>query len=402
MNRKRISAFVLAAALLVTSLQVSSKTVYATPSEAKLNEVKSEINALLSEQGAVEHQISEVQLQVAAMMAQIDQLVMEMDVQAGEVEAAQIELDDSIALQEKQYADMKVRIRYMYENSNDSVFSIFLESKSFSDMLNRIRYMQDVYKYDRELLTAYEENTKHIESVKAQLEYELEQMQVLEADYEQQKADLEAYQYQLTLTAQDYAEQIEAAEALAAQYERQVAAEKAEEERKRREEEARRAAANGTGGTYTPSTSGGGGSTVNGYYAQADSLHDGSNPGYATSVSGSSIVAYARQFLGNPYVWGGTDLVNGTDCSGFTQGVLRSFGISINRTAAMQARQGQAVSYEFAQPGDLVFYAYSSGYVFHVGIYEGNGMIIHASSPSTGIIESSANYNTIYCIKRMH
>lgn len=123
------------------------------------------------------------------------------------------------------------------------------------------------------------------------------------------------------------------------------------------------------------------------------------NPG-ASSTTGEAVVAFAKQFLGNPYVWGGNDLNTGVDCSGFTQQVFLNFGIQLNRTADAQRSNGRAISLSEAQPGDLVFYG-SSGYASHVALYIGNGQVIHASSPSTGIIISNVNYRTPIQVNRV-
>ena len=111
------------------------------------------------------------------------------------------------------------------------------------------------------------------------------------------------------------------------------------------------------------------------------------------TATGQSVVDYAMQFRGNPYVWGGTSLTNGTDCSGFTQSVLANFGISISRTAASQSGGGTAVDMSNLQPGDLLFYDNGSG-IGHVSMYIGNGQVVHASNEQTGIIVSSVDYRT--------
>lgn len=112
------------------------------------------------------------------------------------------------------------------------------------------------------------------------------------------------------------------------------------------------------------------------------------------SSTGEQIVAYALQFVGNPYVWGGTSLTDGADCSGFTQSVFAAFGIYLPRTAEEQAYGGGTpVDLGSLQPGDLIFYS-DGGYIGHVSIYIGNGQVVHASSPSTGIIVSDRSYRS--------
>lgn len=112
------------------------------------------------------------------------------------------------------------------------------------------------------------------------------------------------------------------------------------------------------------------------------------------------LVNYAKQFLGNPYVWGGTSLTNGADCSGFVLSIFKKYGVSLPHHSASQAKLGTQVSLSEAMPGDLVFYA-KNGTVNHVAIYIGNGQVIHASSPKTGIKISNVSYRTPYCVRRV-
>lgn len=115
----------------------------------------------------------------------------------------------------------------------------------------------------------------------------------------------------------------------------------------------------------------------------------------STSSVRQSVVNFALQFVGNPYVWGGTSLTNGADCSGFTQSVLANFGVSIPRTAGAQSQSGTPVSVSDVQPGDLLFYSGSGDYgIGHVSMYIGNGQVVHASNSSTGIIVSDMGYRT--------
>lgn len=111
------------------------------------------------------------------------------------------------------------------------------------------------------------------------------------------------------------------------------------------------------------------------------------------SATRTAIVAYAKQFLGNPYVYGGTSLTNGADCSGFTQSVFAHFGITTGRSSRDQAANGKQISLSAIQPGDLLFYA-SGSYINHVAIYIGDGKIIHSSNPTTGITITKYNYRT--------
>lgn len=113
-----------------------------------------------------------------------------------------------------------------------------------------------------------------------------------------------------------------------------------------------------------------------------------------------SLVSYATQFVGNPYVWGGTSLTNGADCSGFVLSVYAKYGIYLPHHAASQAGCGTRISASEAQPGDLFFYGNGSG-INHVAIYIGNGQVVHASSPKTGIKISNANYRNPVCVVRI-
>lgn len=118
------------------------------------------------------------------------------------------------------------------------------------------------------------------------------------------------------------------------------------------------------------------------------------------SATGNNIANFALKFVGNPYVWGGTSLTRGADCSGFVKSVYSNFGIGLNRTSRAQASNGTAVSLNALQPGDLVFYA-PSGRISHVAMYIGGGKIVHASTPRTGIVVSSVSYSTPYCARRI-
>ena len=119
----------------------------------------------------------------------------------------------------------------------------------------------------------------------------------------------------------------------------------------------------------------------------------------SSSDLGQQIASYAVQFVGNPYVYGGTSLTNGADCSGFVQSVFANFGIGLSRTAASQAGGGTSVSLDSLQAGDLLFYS-SSGSIDHVALYIGGGQIVHAANSASGIIISNAYYSTPVAARR--
>lgn len=152
-------------------------------------------------------------------------------------------------------------------------------------------------------------------------------------------------------------------------------------------------ASGGSGSTTKPSTNASGGSGSSGSSGTTSSGSAGSSAG-AVSASRANIANYAIQFVGNPYVYGGTSLTSGADCSGFVQSVMKHFGTSLPRTSRDQANCGRGISSSEMRPGDLVFYAGSGGTINHVAIYIGNGQVCHASNAKTGIKISTWNYRS--------
>ena len=115
--------------------------------------------------------------------------------------------------------------------------------------------------------------------------------------------------------------------------------------------------------------------------------------------NGQAVVDYACQFVGNPYVWGGTSLTNGVDCSGFTMQILGKYGVSLPHSSSAQPGCGTIINSSDAQPGDLFFYGSGSS-ISHVAIYIGDGQIVHASNSRDGIKVSNAYYRTPICVAR--
>lgn len=202
------------------------------------------------------------------------------------------------------------------------------------------------------------------------------------------KAKQEAAVYKANIRKQN--DEIKKLEAAAAQKQSEIdKAKKAQEEAKRAQEEALRRQAE----SDSAKESSGGGSSGS---------SSGSSNGYASASSysgsgskGQQIANYACQFIGNPYVPGGTSLTEGADCSGFVWRVYKDFGYSVPRTSYSLRSAGTGVSYSEAQPGDVVCYA------GHVGIYIGNGQIVHASTQRTGIKITHATYKEILSVRRI-
>lgn len=364
----------------------------------QLDSVNDQINALSGEKDDVDAQISELTGQIAEIMASVSLLEDEIADTQVQIEQAQKDYDEAKAKEEAQYHAMKKRIQYLYEKGETSYLELLMEAKSWADMLNKAEYVQEIYTYDRKMLDNYAATVQEVAQLKESLEEQKSELEASEYELEQEKDSLQVSLDEQKELAADYEVQLAKAKQEAAAYKAKIkqqnaeiqklasqeAARKAEEEARKREEEAQKkkqnsqSAQNSSNGTATASS--GGAKTV---------------PPKIGGGSGSDIAQYACQFVGNPYVPGGTSLTNGADCSGFTQSVYRVYGYSIPRNSSSQRSAGREVSYEEAQPGDLICYA------GHVAIYLGNGRIVHASSVKTGIKYGNATYKPILSVRRI-
>lgn len=366
--------------------------------QGQLDSVNDQINDLSGEKDDVDAQISELTGQIAEIMASVSLLEDEIADTQVQIEQAQKDYDEAKAKEEAQYHAMKKRIQYLYEKGETSYLELLMEAKSWSDMLNKAEYVQEIYTYDRKMLDNYAATVQEVAQLKESLEEQKSELEAAEYELEQEKASLQVSLDEQKEIAADYEVQLAKAKQEAAAYKAKIkqqnaeiqklasqeAAKKAEEEARKREEEAQKkkqnsqSTQNSSSGTATASS--GGAKTV---------------PPKIGSGSGSDIAQYACQFVGNPYVPGGTSLTSGADCSGFTQSVYRVYGYSIPRNSSSQRSAGREVSYEEAQPGDLICYA------GHVAIYLGNGRIVHASSVKTGIKYGNATYKPILSVRRI-
>ena len=175
-----------------------------------------------------------------------------------------------------------------------------------------------------------------------------------------------------------------------------------QEAKKRAEEAARNKPVSTTSSSHTSNTGTTSGSTTGSTQTTKKASVSVSSSG--SSATGSRIVSYAQQFVGNPYRYGGNSLTSGIDCSGFTQQIMAKFGYSISRTSSSQSGDGRAVSTSNLRAGDLVFYG-DGGSINHVAVYIGGGQVVHASNsapyPRGGIKISNVNYRTPICARRI-
>ena len=404
----------LVAAGLVAILGISCFQSASASALSKAKNKKSEAQTALDNANAdienIQSQQQELQSQIDALDADLVNIIMNLDILEGELSDKQTELDNVTAQlaqaqedEQNQYDAMKKRIVYMYENGDDSYIEALVGATDFSDLLNRLEYAQQIYDYDRNLLTQYQETVQQVADLKSQVETEKAELEEVQQSYQEQQASYESMIAEKQSQMSDFDTQLASAQSLAAQYKATVD----EQNEIIRQEQAAAAAAaaqNNNKGNNTTTANNNNGNTTgnnNGSNTGGDSTTGGStgggglNPSFSTSVSGSDVVSYACQFIGNPYVWGGESLTNGADCSGFIKSVYANFGISLPHSSVALQRAGSEVSYENAQPGDIVCYA------GHVAIYMGGGQIVHASSPSTGIKTGSATYRSIISVRRV-
>ena len=388
-----VLVFVLAGSLTAGACAVPN--VYAkTEAEKKRDAYKKKLKAKNSDIANIKDSQSDVKDSITAAAARMktllskqEQLKSDIKDKQNEVEQANKKLEEAKEEEQNQYDAMKLRIQYLYENSTDnSIWSAILESNGLSDMLNRIEYATDLYKSDRELMTSYQNAVKKVEDWTMELADEMDSLLALQDKYQTQQGELKTLMAKLEQQKDAYAQQLAEAQKQAQDYKKTIS----KQEAIIRAQEA--AAARANANTYD-----GGGTGASGGIASDSYLKDPDcNPSQTTDVSGADIVAFAQQFVGNPYVWGGNSLTNGVDCSGFVHQVYAHFGISTPRYSQAFKSVGQPVSYQNIQAGDVVVYP------GHVAIYIGNGNIVEAQSTRAGITNSRpVNCHTITAIRRL-
>ena len=365
--------------------------------EQNLKDKKNEINGLKDQQQTTADDIKNKSAKLDEILAAQKKLQTDITSKQAEIEQNQKDLAAAQEKQQEQYDAMKKRIQFMYENSaEDNIWTAIIESNGITDMLNRIEYVSDVYDSDRALMDSYQAAVEQVKEIGTKLDKDMNELTAMQDDYEKQQADVEAAIVALENQKEQYASQIAQAQQQADNYQNIIMAQgKIIQEQEAAAAAAAAAAARANSSSSSPSYDGGG-AGKGGSIASDYAAGGGKNPGASTGVSGSSVVSYAMQFVGNPYVWGGNSLTNGVDCSGFVHEVYAHFGISTPRYSQAFKSVGQAVSFDNIQPGDVVVYP------GHVAIYAGGGVIVEAQSTKAGITANrSVQCHTILAIRRL-
>ncbi|MCI7190976.1 MAG: NlpC/P60 family protein [Lachnospiraceae bacterium] len=384
----------------------------------KLNSVSGRIDSIQGDADAVAEEIDEADAALVETLASVEIIEEELSDKEEEIKVTTAEYEKAKEKEEEQYEAMKLRIRFMYEKGDSTYLQLLLESQNFSEAVNKAEYITQLYDYDRRMLEEYEAAKEECENLKNRLEEEKAELEAQQHELQEEQKNLETllsekqkiydnYEVQIAQARQEAAiykanikkqtEEIRNLEAASKKKDSEIeAAKKAEEEARKAQEEALRRQAEEAAGQSGESGSSSGSSSSGGSSSGSGSSGYASASSYAGSGSkGQQIASYACQFIGNPYVPGGTSLTDGADCSGFVWRVYKDFGYSVPRTSYGCRSAGTEVSYADAQPGDIVCYA------GHVGLYIGNGQLVHASTQKTGIKITNATYKEILTIRRI-
>ena len=421
--------------------------------QSQLAAQESKINNLEDQKQTLSAEIDQLDSDLVNIMVEIEILDGELSDKEAQIEQTKADLAVAEENKQKQYEAMKKRIQYLYEKGGDDAWAQMLfQASDFTSLLNQAEYVQQMYDSDRNSLEEFKETVQQVKDLGDQLDSEKAELEEMNQEYQNRQASMQTQLEEKKATSSDYDAQIAQAQNQAAQYTeliRQQNAEiqKIEEEEKKAAEEAARKAAeeaakkaaaeeaakkaqeeankkaadeaakkaaeaskkSSASGSNTAASSGSSTSSKNNTSGSSSSAATSKDNGSSSSSSsgssgssvsynptGQSVVNYACQFVGNPYVWGGTSLTNGADCSGFIMSIYAKFGVSLPHSSGAMAGCGRGVSYSEAMPGDIICYA------GHVAIYMGGGQIVHASNAKDGIkISGNAAYRPIVAVRRV-
>ncbi|MDE5718586.1 MAG: C40 family peptidase [Lachnospiraceae bacterium] len=368
--------------------------------QSQLKNAQQKANEAQEAQEGVEEEIEEIDAELVNLITDINLCEEAINDKEEEIYRTQLDYDAAVAEKDEQYASMKIRIQFMYEKGDSSYLHMFFGAANMGDMVNKAKYVEELYDYDRKLLAEYEDTVKRVQELWDTLEEDKSELETSKTELQEGQAYMEELLAQKKEEYENYGVMLTKAKQEAATYTARIKQETAqirkleEEERKRREEEERKRKEEEERKKKEQEA----------LLAQDDGDSDSEEqpkkeetpkPTSSGGGKGQDIANYACKFIGNPYVAGGTSLTNGADCSGFVMSVYKNFGINLPRSSYSQSTVGKGVSYSDARPGDVIYYG------GHVGIYIGNGQIVHASTERTGIKITSATYRNIITVRRI-
>lgn len=436
-GRQRKAILILAVFVLTVQAPLPGRASPVTRAEQERRRAEEEKSRAESEAQQLEQKLGQSRQKEQALEEELVRLLALKDILESDMEELKTQIQEADRdyrqaeeKRQRQYDILKKRIQFLYEEGDITYLDILLKAKNIGDVVSQTEYFRQLYEYDQEIIQRYEKLKQEAAGKKELLEEKQSQLEVMEEENESQQKELEGFIAARQKESSGFALELEAAQARAAQAagevirkteEIRILRARQEEERIRQEKERVRQEQESAGqesgaAGREPGAAGqeqgaagrepGGAGREPGGAGQesgsAGTAQDSAGTAGGRSVKsiggtefGRNVADYALQFIGNPYVYGGTSLTGGTDCSGYTQSVYRHFGVSIPRTSGEQAGFGREIPYEDMEPGDLVCY---SG---HVAMYIGGGRIVHASSRKEGIkVSNDPAYRTIVSIRR--
>ena len=422
-GRQRKAILILAVLVLAVQAPLPGRASPVTRAEQERRRAEEEKSRAESEAQQLEQKLGQSRQKEQALEEELVRLLALKDILESDMEELKTQIQEADRdyrqaeeKRQRQYDILKKRIQFLYEEGDITYLDILLKAKNIGDVVSQTEYFRQLYEYDQEIIQRYEKLKQEAAGKRELLEEKQSQLEVMEEENESQQKELEGFIAARQKESSGFALELEAAQARAAQAagevirkteEIRILRARQEEERIRQEKERIRQEQESAGQESGAAgrEPGGAGREPGGAGQESGSAgtaQDSAGTAGGRSVKsiggtefGRNVADYALQFVGNPYVYGGTSLTGGTDCSGYTQSVYRHFGVSIPRTSGEQAGFGREIPYEDMEPGDLVCY---SG---HVAMYIGGGRIVHASSRKEGIkVSNDPAYRTIVSIRR--
>lgn len=368
--------------------QISDKKEEIEGNQNQLDDINDQMEGYEGEMDLLAEQMDDLNAEIINILASIGVLEEEIAQKELDIEAAQEEYDAAVETQKQQEDAMAAQVQLMYYKGSDSLLSMLFQNLSFGKLLNRAEYAEAVMEYNNKMLEDYIETKKLVLELWNNLETEKAQLEASKVELEDNKTYCDGLLEDLKAKSDNY-------EALYAKA--QAEAKAVKKEIQKEQKELKKLQQNLANAEAAAAAEAARKNAANQTYAETSYTSTIDNA--TGSDLGKKIAKFACQYIGNPYVYGGTSLTKGADCSGFTYRVYKEFGYTLDRSSYDQRSNGTEVAYKDAQPGDIVCY---SG---HVGIYIGGGYIVHASNskpyPRGGIKVNKATYRTILSVRRI-